>query len=163
MTFLPCLALLGLIFGVIAPVQISRRVSGVKPLAPAPVSDLVRGIAGPDGERVKNTAAIPRSLPPFSPPTLGTAPELVSGALAIALVALAQEPGAPLEAVDVPERTTGSEVMSDQDISPLRRPCDRSVTLPPETGAKSQVRDFLRCAGTPRQRSVPHGARFVPH
>lgn len=38
-------------------------------------------------------AAIPRSLPPFTLPDLGTVPALTSGAVAIALVALAQAAG----------------------------------------------------------------------
>ncbi|MGW5003599.1 SulP family inorganic anion transporter [Streptomyces hydrogenans] len=50
-------------------------------------------IVRPDVELVEDIAAIPRSLPPFSLPDLDAVPGLISGAVAIALVALAQAAG----------------------------------------------------------------------
>ena len=50
-------------------------------------------IAGIDVEDVGDIAAIPRSLPPFSLPDLSAVPELALGAVAVALVALAQAAG----------------------------------------------------------------------
>lgn len=50
-------------------------------------------ILEPDVELVKDIAAIPRSLPPFSLPDVGAVPDLAVGAVAIALVALAQAAG----------------------------------------------------------------------
>lgn len=50
-------------------------------------------ILEPDVELVGDIASIPRSLPPFSAPDLGAVPDLVFGAIAIALVALAQAAG----------------------------------------------------------------------
>jgi sulfate permease, SulP family len=50
-------------------------------------------VAGVDVERVSDIAAIPRSLPPFTLPDLAAMPALVTGSLAIALVALAQAAG----------------------------------------------------------------------
>ena len=47
-------------------------------------------VAGIDVEDVGDIAAIPRSLPPFSLPDLSAVPELALGAVAVALVALAQ-------------------------------------------------------------------------
>ncbi|WP_211289443.1 SulP family inorganic anion transporter [Luteimicrobium subarcticum] len=57
------------------------------------VVSVVCAIVKPDIELVKDIAAIPRSLPPFSLPDLGAVPELATGAIAIALVALAQAAG----------------------------------------------------------------------
>ncbi|MET8468331.1 SulP family inorganic anion transporter [Streptomyces sp. NPDC006422] len=54
---------------------------------------VVCGILDPDVELVRDIAAIPRSLPPFSAPDLAAVPELAAGAVAIALVALAQAAG----------------------------------------------------------------------
>ncbi|MFB7419816.1 SulP family inorganic anion transporter [Streptomyces sp. NPDC056210] len=54
---------------------------------------VVCAIVQPDVELVKDIATVPRSLPPFSPPDLATIPSLATGALAIALVALAQAAG----------------------------------------------------------------------
>ncbi|WP_456787826.1 SulP family inorganic anion transporter [Cellulomonas sp. P5_C5] len=50
-------------------------------------------VAGIDVEDVGDIAAIPRSLPPFSLPDLSAVPELALGAVAVALVALAQAAG----------------------------------------------------------------------
>jgi SulP family sulfate permease len=47
----------------------------------------------PDVELVGDIATIPRSLPPISAPDLGVVPDLFLGAIAIALVALAQAAG----------------------------------------------------------------------
>ncbi|MFC7876887.1 SulP family inorganic anion transporter [Isoptericola sp. NPDC057391] len=57
------------------------------------VVTVVVALLGTDVERVSDIAAIPRSLPPFTLPDLGAMPELVSGGLAIALIALAQAAG----------------------------------------------------------------------
>ena len=50
-------------------------------------------IVQPDVELVDDIASVPRSLPPFSVPDLDAFPDLVFGAIAIALVALAQAAG----------------------------------------------------------------------
>lgn len=50
-------------------------------------------IAQPDVELVDDIASVPRSLPPLSLPDLGALPDLAFGAIAIALVALAQAAG----------------------------------------------------------------------
>lgn len=50
-------------------------------------------LASPDVELVKDIAGIPRSLPPFTLPDLTAVPDLAAGAVAIALVALAQSAG----------------------------------------------------------------------
>lgn len=47
----------------------------------------------PDVELVEDIASVPRSLPPFSVPDLAAVPDLAFGAIAIALVALAQAAG----------------------------------------------------------------------
>lgn len=51
------------------------------------------GILGPHIELVEDIAAVPRSLPPFSVPDVRTVPDLAFGAIAIALVGLAQAAG----------------------------------------------------------------------
>jgi len=57
------------------------------------VVSVVCAVVKPDVELVKDIAAIPRSLPPFSLPDLGAVPTLATGAIAIALVGLAQAAG----------------------------------------------------------------------
>ena len=57
------------------------------------VVSVVTGIAQLDVELVSDIAAVPRSLPPVSLPDLGAIPHLVTGAVAVALVALAQSAG----------------------------------------------------------------------
>ena len=54
---------------------------------------VVCAVLQPEVELVEDIASIPRSLPPFSLPDLGAVPDLVFGAIAIALVALAQAAG----------------------------------------------------------------------
>ncbi|MFE5338752.1 SulP family inorganic anion transporter [Isoptericola sp. NPDC056578] len=57
------------------------------------VVTVVVALLGTDVELVSDIAAIPRSLPPLTLPDVGALPDLVSGGLAIALVALAQAAG----------------------------------------------------------------------
>jgi sulfate permease, SulP family len=57
------------------------------------VVTVVVAIADIGVERVSDIAAIPRALPPFTLPDVGALPELASGGLAIALIALAQAAG----------------------------------------------------------------------
>ncbi|MFF2372221.1 SulP family inorganic anion transporter [Agromyces sp. NPDC058110] len=54
---------------------------------------VVTSLLGTDLERVADIAAVPRSLPPFTLPDLSEIPALAAGAVAIALVALAQAAG----------------------------------------------------------------------
>lgn len=54
---------------------------------------LACAILQPDVELVDDIASVPRSLPPLSLPSLDAFPDLVFGAIAIALVALAQAAG----------------------------------------------------------------------
>ncbi|WP_105566770.1 SulP family inorganic anion transporter [Microbacterium halophytorum] len=54
---------------------------------------IVVALTGIAVETVADIAAIPRSLPPFTLPDLGSLPVLVAGSFAIALVALAQASG----------------------------------------------------------------------
>ncbi|WP_286218863.1 SulP family inorganic anion transporter [Paraoerskovia sediminicola] len=70
-----------------------RRLRKMATLVSLLVVTVVVAVAGFDVESVDDIAAIPRSLPPFTLPDLGSLPALVTGSLAIALVALAQAAG----------------------------------------------------------------------
>lgn len=70
-----------------------RRLASYATLIALVVVSVACAILDPDVERVGDIASIPRSLPPLSAPDLGAVPDLVFGAIAIALVALAQAAG----------------------------------------------------------------------
>lgn len=76
-----------------AGLQLVRPLRMTATLVSLVVVTVVVALLGTDVERVSDIAAIPRSLPPFTLPDLGAMPELVSGGLAIALIALAQAAG----------------------------------------------------------------------
>ncbi|GAA5035032.1 SulP family inorganic anion transporter [Microbacterium fluvii] len=57
------------------------------------IVSVVVGLLHTGVELVADIAAVPRSLPPFTLPDLGAFPALITGAVAIALVALAQAAG----------------------------------------------------------------------
>ncbi|MFD6133994.1 SulP family inorganic anion transporter [Isoptericola sp. NPDC056618] len=76
-----------------AGLQLVKPLRKTATLVSLVVVTLVVALLGTDVERVSDIAAIPRSLPPFTLPDLGAMPELVSGGLAIALIALAQAAG----------------------------------------------------------------------
>lgn len=70
-----------------------RRLESYATLIALLVVSLACAFIDPDVELVGDIASIPRSLPPFSVPDLGSLPDLMFGAIAIALVALAQAAG----------------------------------------------------------------------
>jgi sulfate permease, SulP family len=70
-----------------------RRLESYATLIALLVVSVACALLDPDVELVGDIASIPRSLPPFSAPDLGTFPDLAFGAIAIALVALAQAAG----------------------------------------------------------------------
>lgn len=70
-----------------------RRAESYATLIALLVVSVACAIIDPDVELVGDIASIPRSLPPLSAPDLGVVPDLVFGAIAIALVALAQAAG----------------------------------------------------------------------
>ncbi len=70
-----------------------RRLESYATLIALLVVTVACALVQPDVELVADIASIPRSLPPFSVPDLDAVPELVFGAIAIALVALAQAAG----------------------------------------------------------------------
>ncbi|MEV0093870.1 solute carrier family 23 protein [Streptomyces sp. NPDC050738] len=70
-----------------------KRLESYATLLALLVVSVACAIIRPDVELVKDIAAIPRSLPPFSLPDLSAVPDLATGAIAIALVALAQAAG----------------------------------------------------------------------
>jgi SulP family sulfate permease len=73
--------------------RLVRRLEAYSTLIALVLVSVVCAFAGPDVELVEDIAGIPRSLPPFSLPELSAVPDLVFGAVAIALVALAQAAG----------------------------------------------------------------------
>lgn len=70
-----------------------RRLESYATLIAMLLVSIASAVPQPDVELVKDIAAIPRSLPPFTLPALGAFPDLVFGAIAVALVALAQAAG----------------------------------------------------------------------
>jgi len=76
-----------------ALVRLVPRLESMATLVALVVVSVVAAVAHLDVELVSDIAAVPRSLPPFSPPDLSAVPDLAAGALAIALVALAQSAG----------------------------------------------------------------------
>ncbi|MCZ2261169.1 SulP family inorganic anion transporter [Isoptericola sp. QY 916] len=76
-----------------AGLQLVKPLRKTATLVSLVVVTVVVALLGTDVERVSDIAAIPRSLPPFTLPDVGAMPELVSGGLAIALIALAQAAG----------------------------------------------------------------------
>ncbi|ROS25879.1 SulP family sulfate permease [Cellulomonas sp. PhB150] len=73
--------------------RLVKRLESLATLVALVVATVVAVAAGFDIERVSDIAAITRTLPPFSLPDLSTIPDLATGAIAIALVALAQSAG----------------------------------------------------------------------
>lgn len=76
-----------------AAVKTVKRLESYATLLALLVVSVVCAVVQPDVELVQDIAAIPRSFPPFSVPDLGAIPELAAGAIAIALVGLAQAAG----------------------------------------------------------------------
>lgn len=76
-----------------ALLRLVRRLASYATLLALLAVSIACGIVHPDVELVSDIAAIPRSLPPFSLPDPGAVPHLATGAVAIALVALAQAAG----------------------------------------------------------------------
>ncbi|KQR10996.1 SulP family inorganic anion transporter [Cellulomonas sp. Leaf334] len=70
-----------------------RRLTSYATLIALLVVSVGCAVVRPDVELVQDIAAIPRSLPPFSLPDLSAVPALAAGAIAIALVGLAQAAG----------------------------------------------------------------------
>jgi sulfate permease, SulP family len=70
-----------------------RRLESYATLIALLVVGVACALLDPDVELVGDIASIPHSLPPFSAPDLDSVPDLVFGAIAIALVALAQAAG----------------------------------------------------------------------
>lgn len=79
--------------GVWAVFHAIRRLEQYATLVALLIVTVACAVVQPDVELVKDIAAIPRSLPPFSLPDLGAVPALAAGAIAIALVGLAQAAG----------------------------------------------------------------------
>ncbi len=79
--------------GLWAAVRTYRPLRATATLIALVVVSVVAAVASLDVVRVSDIATIPRSLPPLTLPELAAAPQLVSGAFAIALVALAQAAG----------------------------------------------------------------------
>ncbi|WP_426595604.1 SulP family inorganic anion transporter [Cellulomonas sp. McL0617] len=79
--------------GVWAAFKAVKRLESYATLIALLVVTVVCVIVRPDVELVEDIAAIPRSLPPFSLPDLAALPALAAGAIAIALVGLAQAAG----------------------------------------------------------------------
>lgn len=76
-----------------AVVRAVRALRATATLVALVVVSAVAAVAGLDVVRVSDIAAIPRSLPPITIPDLAAVPALATGAVAIALVALAQAAG----------------------------------------------------------------------
>ncbi|SEJ48092.1 SulP family inorganic anion transporter [Demequina mangrovi] len=82
--------------GTVAVWFVARRVRSLRALATLValvVASIVAFLFARDVETVADIAAVPRSLPPFTLPDLEAFPALITGALAVALVALAQAAG----------------------------------------------------------------------
>ncbi len=82
--------------GTLAVWFIARRVRALRALATLValvVASIVAFLFARDVETVADIAAVPRSLPPFTLPDLAAFPALIAGAVAVALVALAQAAG----------------------------------------------------------------------
>ncbi|MDR2997966.1 MAG: hypothetical protein LBU78_07595 [Microbacterium sp.] len=76
-----------------ALLQIFKRLRGLATLIALVVATVVSLLLPAKLDRVSDIATIPQSLPPFTLPSLDHLPALATGAVAIALVALAQSAG----------------------------------------------------------------------
>ncbi len=82
--------------GTVAVWFAARRVTRLRALATLValiVASIAAFVLARDVETVSDIAAVPRSLPPFTIPDTAAFPALVTGAIAVALVALAQAAG----------------------------------------------------------------------
>ncbi|WP_205710806.1 SulP family inorganic anion transporter [Isoptericola sp. BMS4] len=89
----PTVAVAGATVAAWAALSVVPRLRKTATLTALVVVTAIVAAFGVDVERVSDIAAIPRSLPPVTLPDVGALPELTSGGLAIALIALAQAAG----------------------------------------------------------------------
>ncbi|WP_267127861.1 SulP family inorganic anion transporter [Demequina maris] len=89
----PTVAVAGATVGVWFAARQVRRLRALATLVALIVASVAAFLVAGDIETVADIAAVPRSLPPFTLPDLSAFPALVTGALAVALVALAQAAG----------------------------------------------------------------------
>ena len=89
----PTVAVAGATVAAWAALSLVPRLRKTATLVSLVVVTVVVTLLGAGVETVSDIAAIPRSLPPLTLPDVGALPELTSGGLAIALIALAQAAG----------------------------------------------------------------------